>query len=174
MTVPSEARYWIGLGANLGDRVGALAAAVRALGERGLAVEAASHLYETAPREVLDQPVFLNAAVRARSELGPREALAACKDAERAIGRVPGVRYGPRAIDCDVLLWSGGEWHDDALEIPHPRLLERRFALLPLLDLDPGLALPDGRGLAEALAALDPAEQPAERLSGTAEWPPIR
>lgn len=174
MTVPSEGRYWIGLGANLGDRVGSLAAAVRALEERGLTVEAVSHLYETAPREVLDQPVFLNAAVRARSDLGPREALAACKDAERAVGRVPGIRYGPRAIDCDVLLWSGGEWDDAALRIPHRRLLERRFALLPLLDLDPDLALPDGTALAPALAALDPAEQPADRLSGAAGWPPIR
>jgi 2-amino-4-hydroxy-6-hydroxymethyldihydropteridine diphosphokinase len=75
------------------------------------------------------------------------------------------VRFGPRAIDCDLLLWEGGTWSDEALVIPHPRLAERRFALLPLLDLDPGLTLPDGRSLADLAAAIDPSEQPAERVS---------
>ena len=88
------------------------------------------------------------------------------KEIERDLGRDPGgVRFGPRAIDCDLLLWEGGEWHDDQLDIPHPRLAERRFALLPLLDLDPGLALPDGRRLADLEAAIDPLEQPAARAS---------
>ena len=65
------------------------------------------------------------------------------KRLEAELGRDPGgVRFGPRAIDCDLLLWDGGAWHDEALEVPHPRLAERRFALLPLLDLDPALTLP--------------------------------
>lgn len=158
-------RYWLGLGANLGDRHAALAAAVAGLRDFA-AVEAVSPLWETAPRDLEDQPPFLNAAARVETGLAPRELLAAVKDLERDLGREPGgVRFGPRAIDCDLLLWEGGTWSDEALEIPHPRLAERRFALLPLLDLDPGLTLPDGRALADLAAAIDADEQPAERVS---------
>jgi len=168
--VNSGDAYWIGLGANLGDRRAALAAAVAELARRGLAVEAASRIWETAPREIEDQPAFLNAAVRARSDLAPPQALAVCKETETALGRLEGVRFGPRAIDCDLLVWSGGVWAEDALEIPHPRLGERRFALLPLLDLDPGLALPDGRRLDDLLSRLDPAEQPARVALDETDW----
>jgi 2-amino-4-hydroxy-6-hydroxymethyldihydropteridine diphosphokinase len=128
-------------------------------------VEAVSPAYETAPRELEDQPAFLNAAARVASDRPPDALLAEVKRMEAELGRDPGgLRYGPRAIDCDLLLWDGGAWRGPDLEIPHPRLPGRRFALLPLLDLDPGLALPDGRLLAELAAALDPAEQPARRL----------
>ncbi len=158
-------RYWLGLGANLGDRRAAIEAALARLGAIAT-VEAVSHPYETAPRELEDQPSFMNAAARVASELDPPALLAAVKELERALGREPGgVRFGPRAIDCDLLLWEGGEWDDAALTIPHPRLTERRFALLPLLEIDPGLALPDGRRLADLAAAIDPADQPAERLA---------
>jgi 2-amino-4-hydroxy-6-hydroxymethyldihydropteridine diphosphokinase len=128
----------------------------------GLEVEAASGVWETAPREIADQPAFLNAAVRVRSDLEPPEMLERAKRLEADLGRVPGTRFGPRAIDCDLLLWEGGAWADARVKIPHPRLAERRFALLPLLELDPGLALPDGRRLAELVAALDPVEQRAK------------
>jgi 2-amino-4-hydroxy-6-hydroxymethyldihydropteridine diphosphokinase len=113
---------------------------------------------------VLDQPPFLNAACRARTTLAPPAVLDLAKATEAALGRTAGRRYGPRAIDCDLLLWEGGSWADERLQVPHPRLAERRFALLPLLDLDPDLALPDGRRLADLAAALDPADQPARRL----------
>jgi 2-amino-4-hydroxy-6-hydroxymethyldihydropteridine diphosphokinase len=154
----------VGLGSNLGDRMGTLRRALDWLDANGLAVEAASPVYATAPREVEDQPEFLNAAARVQADLAPPETLDAAKRLEDELGRVPGPRFGPRAIDCDLLVWEGGPWRDERLEVPHPRLAERRFALLPLLDLDPGLALPDGRRLADLLAALDPREQPAERL----------
>jgi 2-amino-4-hydroxy-6-hydroxymethyldihydropteridine diphosphokinase len=158
-------RYWLGLGANLGDRRAALEAALAGLAEAGIAVEAVSPAYETAPRDVVDQPAFMNAAARVGTDLPPEELLAAVKRLERALGREPGPRWGPRAIDCDLLLWEGGA-HDagELLTIPHPRLAERRFALLPLLDLDPALALPDGRRLADLLAAIPPDDQPARRL----------
>lgn len=157
--------YWLGLGANLGDRRAALEAALAWLAGAGQAVEAVSPAYETAPRELEDQPAYLNAAVRVRSDLSPPGLLDEVKRMERELGRDPGgVRFGPRAIDCDLLLWEGGGWTEERLEIPHPRLHERRFALLPLLDLDPRLALPDGRRLADLAAAIDPGEQPAERL----------
>lgn len=156
-------RYWLGLGANLGDRRAAIEAALARLAEIGT-VEAVSSPWETAPRELEDQPAFLNAAARIDCDLAPRELLGAVKGMERALGRDPGgVRFGPRAIDCDLLLWEGGAHEDDALTIPHPRLAGRRFALLPLLEIDPDLALPDGRTLAALAAAIPAEEQPAER-----------
>lgn len=159
-------RYWVGLGANLGDRRAGIEAALLWL-DRHAIVEKVSYPFETAPREREDQPAFLNAAARIVSPLMPPAFLRQAKRLERELGRDPdGVRYGPRVIDCDLLLWDGGEWSDDALEVPHPRLTERRFALLPLLDIDPALALPDGRPLAAFAAAIDPADQPAERLPG--------
>ncbi|MFP5451046.1 MAG: 2-amino-4-hydroxy-6-hydroxymethyldihydropteridine diphosphokinase [Thermoleophilia bacterium] len=165
-------RYWIGIGANLGDRWGALAAAVNAVAATGAAIEAVSSIYETAPRELDDQPSFLNGALRARSPLSPPELLAEVKRIERELGRDPGgVRFGPRVIDCDLLVWEGGVWREPALEIPHPRLVERRFALVPLLELDPGLALPDGIRLADAEAALDAEEQAVRRVENPG-WPP--
>ena len=105
-------KYWLGLGANLGDRLAALRAAVDALGARGVTVDAVSHIYETAPREVAGQPAFLNAACRVRTDLDPPALLALIKGIERDLGRVAGPRYGPRAIDVDLLLWEGGEWLD--------------------------------------------------------------
>ena len=159
-------RYWLGLGANLGDRRAAMARAVRALEADGHRVEAVSAVYETAPRDLEDQPAFLNAAVRVQTGLAPPDLLDAVKRIERDLGRDPGgPRYGPRTLDCDLLLWEGGAWREERLEIPHPRLAERRFALLPVHDLDPGLRLPDGRALADLAARIDPAEQPARRLA---------
>jgi 2-amino-4-hydroxy-6-hydroxymethyldihydropteridine diphosphokinase len=155
------ARYWLGLGANLGERSEALSGVVSLLSAAGVQIEASSRLFETAPREIEDQPSFLNGAVRAASELSPREMLALVKRIEGEVGRTEGRRYGPRVADCDLLLWSRGAWRDEALEIPHPRLAERRFALLPLLDIDPELALPDGRRIADLAAEIDPTEQPA-------------
>ena len=140
-------RYWLGLGANLGDRRAALEAALAWLdgdGQRGGGREPAST--RRRPASSRTSRAFLNAAARVASDLDPPALLAAVKRMERELGRDPGgVRFGPRAIDCDLLLWEGGAWSGPGLEIPHPRLAERRFALLPLLDLDPGLTLPDGR-----------------------------
>jgi 2-amino-4-hydroxy-6-hydroxymethyldihydropteridine diphosphokinase len=158
-------RYWLGLGGNLGDPAATIRAAVAWLDARH-EVEAVSRLCDTSPRELLDQPPFRNAAARVRSGLPPPAMLDEAKRLEAELGRDPGgVRFGPRVVDCDLLLWDGGAYADDRLEIPHPRLHERRFALLPLLDLDPDLALPDGRRLADLEAALDPEEQKAIPLA---------
>lgn len=131
-----------------------------------MAIEAESSLYETAPREIEDQPSFVNAAARVRTELGPEAMLVLIKRIEPELGRQPGVRFGPRVIDCDLLLWSGGTFDSPTLTIPHPRLRERRFALVPLLEIDPDLTLPDGSPLADLDAAIDPATQPVERIEG--------
>lgn len=156
-----ESTYWLGIGANLGDRLANLQGLVDALRDACVRVEAISPVYDTAPREVTDQPAFLNAVVRVRSTATPRELLAIAKHAERRLGRSGGgLRFGPRPADCDIVFWDGGVWRDGQLEIPHPRLTERRFVLVPLLDVGDGLVHPDGRVLAEYAAALDPDEQP--------------
>lgn len=137
----------------------------------GVAVEAVSRVYETAPREVEDQPVFLNAACRVRSDLSPPGLLAVAKRVERDLGREEGPRFGPRAIDVDLLLWEGGRWNDAHLEVPHPRLAERRFALVPLLEVTPPGAPPGGMSAAAALARLDAAEQPVAVAPGKLRIP---
>jgi 2-amino-4-hydroxy-6-hydroxymethyldihydropteridine diphosphokinase len=151
----------LSLGANLGDRRAALQAAVDALGARGITVTASSSTYETDPVGlVLDQPVFLNACVAIATDLEPEALLDAVKDVERALGRetdpaAPGyVRHGPRPIDVDVLLLGDRAHRSQRLTVPHPALLERRFVLIPLLELDLELETPGGVRLADALAAL--------------------
>jgi 2-amino-4-hydroxy-6-hydroxymethyldihydropteridine diphosphokinase len=156
---------YLGLGSNVGDRLANLLAAVEALNERGVRVLARSSVYETAPQgEILDQPDFLNAAVEIDAELGPEELLDVCKEVERALGREAGKpRHSPRPIDVDLLLLDEIEWVSDRLTLPHPEVTSRRFVLEPLLELDPDLALPNGRRLADALPPL--MEQPVRRTA---------
>lgn len=113
---------------------------------------------------MLDQPDFLNAALRVRTALGPEELLDAAKAVERDLGRVHGgVRHGPRPIDVDVLLLGDLEHSSERLSLPHREVTSRRFVLEPLLELDPGLALPDGTPLAGRLDAVR--DQPVRRAS---------
>jgi len=104
---------------------------------------------------VTDQPDFLNACLEIETDLGPEELLDACKQVEQALGREGGGRrHGPRPIDVDLLLLGDLEHRSERLILPHRDLLRRRFVLAPLLELDPGLALPDGTPLAAALDRL--------------------
>lgn len=147
---------YLGLGSNVGDRVGHLRAAIELLGERGVEVEAVSSAYETEPvGEVLDQPDFLNAAIRIRTELEPEALLDTCKAIEAERGRSFATpRHSPRPLDVDLLLLGELELETERLTLPHPEVTSRRFVLAPLLELDPDLILPDGTRLADALAAL--------------------
>jgi 2-amino-4-hydroxy-6-hydroxymethyldihydropteridine diphosphokinase len=155
---------YLGLGSNVGDRLANLRAARDGLGRHGAPVMASSSVYETEPiGEVTEQRDFLNACVRVETHLGPEELLDACKAVEREMGRVVGPRHGPRPIDVDLLLLGDLELRSEHLTLPHPHLLERRFVLLPLLELDPALALPDGRSLATHLGSV--LEQRAERVA---------
>ena len=149
---------YLGLGSNVGDREAHLRAAVAALDEHGVEVEAVSSLYETEPvGEILDQPDFLNAAVRIRTVLEPKALLDLCKAIEVEQGRMlGGQRHGPRPLDLDLLLLGDVELESDRLTLPHAQVTTRRFVLEPLLELDPELALPDGTPLAGALAELGP------------------
>jgi 2-amino-4-hydroxy-6-hydroxymethyldihydropteridine diphosphokinase len=155
---------YLGLGSNVGDRRGHLQAAVDALRRHGVEVLASSSVYETEPvGEVTHQPDFLNAGVKVRTRLGAEQLLDACKAVERELGReAGGARHGPRQIDVDVLLLGNDEHASPRLRIPHPELAQRRFVLVPLLELDPDLRLPDGRPAADALASL-PAGQRVKR-----------
>lgn len=168
---PGERIGYLGLGSNVGDPRANLLAAVAALPAHGVRVLASSATYATEPvGEVLDQPDFLNACLRVATALDPEGLLDACKAVERELGRVPAgapayVRHGPRPIDVDLLLLGDLEYASDRLRLPHREVLSRRFVLVPLLDLDPELAVPDGRRLADALAAL-PAGEQAVRPAG--------
>jgi 2-amino-4-hydroxy-6-hydroxymethyldihydropteridine diphosphokinase len=151
----------LGLGSNRGDRRARLQAAVDGLAARGVRVTASSATYETDPvGDVLDQPAFLNACVAIETDLDPEALLAVAKDVEREAGRETDtaspayVRHGPRPVDVDVLLLGPVAHAGERLTVPHPALLERRFVLIPLLELDFALRMPDGHALADALAAL--------------------
>jgi 2-amino-4-hydroxy-6-hydroxymethyldihydropteridine diphosphokinase len=152
----SRAAY-LGLGSNVGDRLDHLRRAREALGRHGMRVTASSSVYETEPiGEVTEQRDFLNACVAAETALGPEELLAACKAVERELGReAGGPRHGPRPIDVDVLLLGDVERQGGAPTLPHPEIVGRRFVLEPLLELDPELALPDGRRLSDLLPAVE-------------------
>lgn len=156
---------YLGLGSNVGDRRANLRAALDGLVAAGVEVRAASSVYETEPVGlVLDQPAFLNACLRVATTLAPLDLLDAVKALERALGRDPTVvRHGPRVIDVDILLLGDLAFETPRLTLPHPALTERRFVLVPLLELDPDLGVPGGVRFADALAAL---EGQAVRVAG--------
>ena len=143
-------RSYVGVGANLGDREATIRRAVALLGDEVVAV---SRLRETEPWGYADQPPFLNGALLLETAHPPRALLDRLLEVERELGRTrDGPRYGPRTIDLDLLLYGDEIVDEPGLQVPHPRLHERAFALEPLLDLDPELQIP-GRGPVSALLA---------------------
>ena len=169
-------RVFIGLGGNLGDTRSVFGSVSRELRAKGHVVRSSS-LYESEPRDVLDQPRFTNAAIELETDLSPQQLLIELKRLEMALGRDPqGMRFGPRVVDLDILSLDGRCVEDRELDliVPHPRLVERRFALEPLAELEPSLQ--PWRGCADVrrdvtVADLLPsvAEQQVERVGG-AEW----
>jgi 2-amino-4-hydroxy-6-hydroxymethyldihydropteridine diphosphokinase len=151
-------RGFLGLGSNAGDRRASLRAARDRLDARpDVRVLASSSAYETEPQdEAAGQDDFLNACLEIETGLEPPALLDACKAIERELGRRADLRrHAPRPIDVDILLLGGIEYRDERLAVPHPDLTRRRFVLVPLLELDPALALPDGTRLAPMLDALE-------------------
>ena len=170
MTAARRTGY-LGLGSNVGDRRAHLQAAVDELPSHGIEVLASSSVYETEPvGEVLEQRDFLNACLRIATPHSAEALLDACKEVERVLGRRPGVRHGPRSIDVDVLLLGTERQQTPRLALPHPDIAARRFVLVPLLELDPDLAIPGAPSPAEALAALG-AGQEVRRAGGPLELP---
>jgi 2-amino-4-hydroxy-6-hydroxymethyldihydropteridine diphosphokinase len=143
---------YIGIGSNLGERDVTIRDALELLAaDPELEVEAVSSIRETDPVGVVDQPRFLNAAIRLATELAPHPLLDRLLAVEQQLGRVrTGERYGPRTIDLDLLLYGDEIVDEPGLRVPHPRLVERRFVLEPLAELDPGLVVP-GLGPIQAL-----------------------
>ena len=128
---------FVGLGSNLGDREATLAAAQGGLAARGFRVTAMSSLYLTEPVDAPPQGWFLNAVAGGETDLSPEALLAACLDTERALGRVRTTPRGPRPIDLDLLLYRDEARDGPGLVLPHPRLHERRFVLVPLAEIAP-------------------------------------
>jgi 2-amino-4-hydroxy-6-hydroxymethyldihydropteridine diphosphokinase len=153
---PVSKTAFVGIGSNLGDREGNLRQAVELLSaEDGIDVVAVSEIRETDPVGPVEQGPFLNAAIRIKTDLGPRELLERLLAVEQRLGRVRRERWGPRTIDLDLLLYGDEVVDEPGLTVPHPRLHERRFALEPLADLAPGLEIP-GRGpISRLLAELE-------------------
>ncbi|MCW5965646.1 MAG: 2-amino-4-hydroxy-6-hydroxymethyldihydropteridine diphosphokinase [Bryobacterales bacterium] len=160
----------VGLGSNLGDKQQNLAEALRQIGDFAT-VTAVSSLYRTEPVGFLEQDWFLNAAAVLRTSLEPAACLGALLAVELRMGRVRGARNGPRLIDLDLLLWGDRTLEMPGLQVPHPRLADRHFALLPLAEIAGACIHPQRQltvlALAEALGVADG----VERLHAP-DWPP--
>ena len=131
------AEILLAFGGNLGDPRATIARAVTLLGERGVPIGRVSSLYRTPPWGPVPQPRFLNACAFAETALAPRELLALTQSVQRELGRVPGERWGPRIIDIDILDYGGQKLDEPGLTLPHPRLTERAFVLVPLAEIAP-------------------------------------
>lgn len=131
----ADQEFVIAMGSNVGDRVSTFDRALQLMKSSGLKITRHACLYETAPAYVTDQPRFLNSAIRGTTRLGPHELLKRLKEIEKDIGRTSGIRYGPRPIDLDILLYGNSQIATETLIVPHERIHERTFVLAPLVDL---------------------------------------
>lgn len=164
----SEQRAYLSLGGNLGEPAKSMAAALRMLDKDSLTrVVAVASLYRTPPWGKLDQPDFLNTAAEIVTRQTPQGLLDLCLSAERALKRVRRERWGPRIVDIDVLAFDGVTVHEAGLELPHPRMTERAFVLVPLAEIAPELVIA-GQTIADRAAAIDRAG--IEKLEGGRDW----
>jgi 2-amino-4-hydroxy-6-hydroxymethyldihydropteridine diphosphokinase len=156
-------RAWIGLGSNQGDSAGLLEAALaRLAAEPGLTLLRRSRLYRSPPWGFTEQPEFVNAVAEFESELQPGRLLERLQATERGLGREPAVRrWGPRRIDLDLLTCGELRMRSDDLVLPHPRMHQRAFVLVPLLELEPGFTIPGIGSAAACLRAIEPQETAA-------------
>lgn len=151
---------FIGLGSNMGDKAGYIRKALDMLDEHPqVEVAAVAPLYLTAPVGYVDQDWFLNTVAEIKTTLEPGELLAALQDIETRLGRKRTIRWGPRVVDLDLLLYGREEIARPALTLPHPRMQERAFVMVPLADLAPDLILPGGGRVGDIAAALSREQQ---------------
>src|SRR5215510_7929071 len=136
------ASVYLALGSNLGHRHDHLRAGIRGLAARGVVPIRCASLYSTEPREVLDQPWFLNTAIEANTDLNPEELLRVCLDVEKENQRIRQTTKGPRTLDIDIIFYSSDIVRKPGLTIPHPSFSERRFVLVPLAEIAPNFIDP--------------------------------
>lgn len=154
-----EAFAFLSLGSNLGDRMESLQFAVNLIDDDARTrVDAVSSVYETDPVGGPEQGPYLNLALRVATRRSPRALLGLCHQVEAQLGRVRQERWGPRTIDVDILLYGDRVVQTAHLQIPHPRMFERAFVLVPLIEVAPGLVDPEGERLTQHLARLAPIE----------------
>jgi 2-amino-4-hydroxy-6-hydroxymethyldihydropteridine diphosphokinase len=159
---------YLGLGSNLGDRAAHLEQALARLAADGIEIVRRSSFYATEPVGFASRQWFLNCAVEAASELMPRQLLRATQQVECDLGRRRMVRNGPRTVDIDILFYGSNVVSMPDLEIPHPRIAERRFVLVPLREIAPGLRHPKLRRTIGELLAATPDRSEVRRWSGAA------
>lgn len=148
-------RVFLSLGSNVGDRRSFLEQALARLDRAGVRVVRRSSVYETAPWGPVPQSWFLNLVAEVRTALNPRALLTCTQAVEAALGRTREVRWGPRTVDVDIILYGDRVVWEPDLVIPHPRLRERGFVLVPLFEIAPELVLPDGTRLRDLLVAVE-------------------
>jgi len=164
-------RAYLGLGSNLGDRLTMLREAeTRLAAVPGVRILARSSIYETEPVGLVSQPWFFNRVLLIETTLDPHALLDVLQRVEDGLGRTRTVRWGPRMIDLDLLLYDQRIVDSDRLRIPHPELPHRRFVLLPLAELDPDACLPDGRLVRDLLAVVGD-DQIVRKIASSQEWP---
>jgi 2-amino-4-hydroxy-6-hydroxymethyldihydropteridine diphosphokinase len=165
---PNRETAYLSLGGNLGDPAASMGAALRMLdADPQTTVAAVSSLYRTPPWGKTDQPDFLNAAAEVSTALSPRGLLDLCLEAERKLKRVREERWGPRLIDIDLLVFGDRSVHESGLDVPHPRMLERAFVLVPFAEVAPDFSI-DGKRLSDHLTAIDTAG--IERQASGRDW----
>ncbi|AGZ25895.1 MULTISPECIES: 2-amino-4-hydroxy-6-hydroxymethyldihydropteridine diphosphokinase [Staphylococcus] len=149
-------KAYLGLGSNIGDRAHQLQQAIRIIDQyQYIDVTSISPIYETEPVGYTDQPQFLNLCIEIETTLDPQELLKRCLETEEALHRVRKIRWGPRTLDVDILLYGNEIIEEDNLIIPHPRMAERAFVLIPLNDIASKHIEPRSQKLIENLVIAD-------------------
>lgn len=161
---------YLSLGSNIGDRRGNLNAAIAALPGAGVQVRRVSSIYETAPVDYLEQEWFLNCVVEAQTELPALELLRMLRGIETRMGSKKLIAKGPRLIDIDILLYGAETIDSPELQVPHPRMLQRRFVLVPLAEIAQGLRHPSWRGTVEEMLAETADRSAVRRVADAKGW----
>ncbi|WCK54652.1 2-amino-4-hydroxy-6-hydroxymethyldihydropteridine diphosphokinase [Aneurinibacillus sp. Ricciae_BoGa-3] len=141
---------YLGLGSNIGDREYYLAEAVRRLEDSGVSIKVCSSIYETAPVGYVEQAAFLNIVVLGKTDLSAKDLLGKTQDIERSLGRTRDIHWGPRTLDIDILLYDSEQLKWEELQIPHPRMVERAFVIVPLAEIAPDICIPLNGGITPA------------------------